>query len=426
MNWSKFNRIYPLNDEQYAIYNYAWNKAIVVVRDLKKIVDDNMGHWDKLSSIHPDFYAALTENRMLVKDLQEEVPAVKEHILSKLSSRKTLHLTINPTMDCNVRCWYCYEKHGKQSYMGQETTESIYKFIQLQLARDIKDVMLAFFGGEPLLTAQKRAIPIAKEIIRLCKENGKTVSLHFTTNGTLLTPKISKQIADLGVKTTFQIAFDGGKELHDATKIWGRYSAYDTLLKNIDAALARNLDVVIRCNYTSKNVASFRDLLNDLTHLPNNDKEHLRITYQKIWQEKATLELEKQVDELNDYAIALGYNSEVAGEVCAKSYCYADYDNSFVINYNGDVYKCTARDFDEKYKIGELKKDGHIEFRESRRHHAIRFKEVCDTCSLLPICTICSQMHIEHGSESCPVNIPEEDKERQIKNRFNELYKHLF
>ena len=41
-------------------------------------------------------------------------------------------------------------------------------------------------------------------------------------------------------------------------------------------------------------------------------------------------------------------------------YCYADKKNTVVVNYNGDLYKCTARDFVSKNREGTLTADGDI------------------------------------------------------------------
>lgn len=38
-------------------------------------------------------------------------------------------LTINPTLNCNFSCWYCYESHNKKS-MSEETLQNALKFIQ--------------------------------------------------------------------------------------------------------------------------------------------------------------------------------------------------------------------------------------------------------------------------------------------------------
>ena len=92
-----------------------------------------------------------------------------------------------------------------------------------------------------------------------------------------------------------------------------------------------------------------------------------------------------------------------------------------MINYNGDVFKCTARDFKPSHKTGSLGLGGKLKIEDEAKRSSIRFKDVCNKCSLLPICTICSQTHLE-AEEKCPIQISNEEKEHQIQMRFKESF----
>lgn len=422
MYWSRYNRIYRINNDSSAIYNYAWNKSIFIVNELMKILQDHNDAIDDISEIHPDFYEALIANDMIVTNPDEDIDKVKKHIMTKLSSNKTLRLTVNPTLDCNLRCWYCYEQHNKKAYMDEPTINSISDFVKLQLNKGVEKVNLSFFGGEPLLTASKRAIPIAETISEICKEKGKLLTLHFTTNGSLLKPAITDKLVNLNLPTSFQIAFDGDRVLHDKTKNWNGLGTYDIVLKNIDYALSKGFYINIRCNYTAENIASFKNLVDDISNLKNVDKSLIGISLQRVWQEPATKELYEQAKFICDYAKTLGFNPDLGGEVCSNGYCYADYDNSYVINYNGEVFKCTARDFDSSHKMGRINEKGELVDVDATYRSSMRIKPYCLKCSLLPICTICSQAHRENLKNECPNIISEKDKEGQIRRRFEEKF----
>ena len=66
------------------------------------------------------------------------------------------------------------------------------------------------------------------------------------------------------------------------------------------------------------------------------------MSFHKVWQEGEfeSSEIEKSINAF----IKAGF---VASKFVLGSYCYGDLRNSAVINYNGDVYKCTAVNFEE-------------------------------------------------------------------------------
>jgi uncharacterized protein len=104
MFWSKYNRIFKINNNVYVIYNYAWNKAVYLVPELKSIVEQHVQSVDELELIHPTLFQNLVKAKIVVECLTEEC-MIKNRIQQKLSSEKILRLTINPTLDCNLRCW---------------------------------------------------------------------------------------------------------------------------------------------------------------------------------------------------------------------------------------------------------------------------------------------------------------------------------
>lgn len=80
--------------------------------------------------------------------------------------------------------------------------------------------------------------------------------------------------------------------------------------------------------------------------------------------------------------------------------CYADSPRHAVINYNGDVFKCTARDFATESREGRLNNEGRIEWNEKFfQRMAIKYSnEACRNCVILPICNgSCTQNKIEAG-----------------------------
>lgn len=52
----------------------------------------------------------------------------------------------------------------------------------------------------------------------------------------------------------------------------------------------------------------------------------------------------------------------------SPSRCYGDHANHFIVNYNGDLYKCSARDFTKENREGVLTSDGDLEWNEKGRY----------------------------------------------------------
>lgn len=107
--------------------------------------------------------------------------------------------------------------------------------------------------------------------------------------------------------------------------------------------------------------------------------------------------------------------------------CYADSPRHAVINHNGDVFKCTARDFATESREGRLNNEGRIEWNEKFfQRMAIKYSnEACRNCVILPICNgRCTQNKIEAGlKNTCFLSMTEDAKQDYLKARVNEIIK---
>lgn len=54
--------------------------------------------------------------------------------------------------------------------------------------------------------------------------------------------------------------------------------------------------------------------------------------------------------------VSHGYKKKLTDLSCYQ--CYTENMKQFVVNYDLSVFKCTARDFSEKYSIGKIDNDG--------------------------------------------------------------------
>lgn len=388
-----------VHDGRRFIVNYLDGKVAELQEELYVLYEAKTP--DEMANLHPQFYAAMVRDGFYVDDDFDEVKIAEEGIRQALASKETLRVIVNPTMDCNLRCWYCYESHTQGGIATPEVVGAIKKYLARELAdEEVKNLELDFFGGEPLIGFKQVVQPICDFAVERVRLLGKEVRVGFTTNAVLLTEEVTDYLASLGVSVAFQIPFDGGREMHNKTKrMPDGGDSYNISMQHVKCALAKGMHVTLRCNYTMKNLASFASLLDDIEQIP--DKHGLNVLWQRIWQETNSLELQENVRKLQERSNKLTGQSEKSSSPYRIA-CYADYDAEVIINYNGNVSKCTARDFKPSDRLGVLQPNGTILKNEKwyrRRERLIR--EECLHCKLLPICPECSQRRSEMGSGGC-------------------------
>lgn len=107
--------------------------------------------------------------------------------------------------------------------------------------------------------------------------------------------------------------------------------------------------------------------------------------------------------------------------------CYGDKINHLLVNYNGDVYGCTARDFNKENRIGYLDLSGVVNFDKQKleiRNNSKLSKAICKSCRIAPLCCGgCKQRAMEGLSfESCTFGYSEEKKDRIILDIFEHSF----
>ncbi|MDR2064365.1 MAG: radical SAM protein [Prevotellaceae bacterium] len=364
MKYSQFNSIIPYGDK-FALYNTFERKVIFLEPKLKDIlVEEKQKGIGNLINVHPDFYKYLVENNFIVNDNINELEKIKKLVYEIDESRKKYDLTINPTINCNFRCWYCYETHIKQSKMDTNIVNRVNKLIQkIAQNKELKEFTLGFFGGEPLLYFEKNVIPIIDEFIPVMNKFNKKFDIGFTTNGYLINDKFIDYFNKKQVKPHFQITLDGYGENHDKVRfITQTKGSYFTIINNIKKLAENGMFVRVRINYTDENLEDTYKIGNDFSIMENFAKQNLLIDFHRVWQntkiDDINIVVDRNVELIRKKGLiakSSSYNPETV-----RGSCYADKRNSAVINYNGDVFKCTARDFKTEHREGFLDENGNI------------------------------------------------------------------
>lgn len=418
MKQSKYNCILQDNTGM-VIYNAATDQLVALTPQLANIFNESKAAPEKIKAQHAELYDHLLQKGIFVCDDADETEAYirKREEYERSSGEYTI--TINPTLACNMSCWYCYESHKNMPAMSADVKQSVLLLIDKLLADNkLKKLNLSFFGGEPLLYFDKVVVDIINHAKMQCKAFDAKLSIHFTTNAYLLTDNVLKQLEGLDV--SFQITIDGGKQVHDSVrKTKGGEPTYARIVEHIHQTLSHGFPVGVRFNYTAKSIPSFIDVVKDFSHLQQEQKQLVNFTFQRVWQDNEgdASQVEQQVEHIERAFEQAGLFVNNAKSYIVP-YCYADGVNTVVVNYNGDLFKCTARDFAPKSKEGTLAADGTLRWNERlRKRMSIRHgSDTCLQCRIYPICHGgCSQMKLEapDGISSCPKGY-DDDKIKKI------------
>jgi len=409
------------------LFNCRTKAGMMLDSELASIVRDNVGDVDVFSSLHPDFYDNLVKRGFLVDEAEDEFASWYAGVLSDEENPSNFEVIVNPTMDCNLRCWYCYEKHLSGTIMSRRTQEAVCRLMHNELEKEsIERLTLSFFGGEPLLGFHKCVKPLVSYLKgELARHEGKSADIGFTTNAVLLTSEVADFFAEVGLPVSCQVPFDGGPIVHDKTKVDASgHGTFDTIVKNVRYALDKGFSFIIRCNYTEDNIGSFSDLADMMAPLAASYPAKLRFSLQQVWQQKDSPELSSAVDALARYISGKGLSS-TDGRGAQGGHCYADSANSLVVNYDGNVFKCTARSFSPATREGIITDDGSVEYNERyvRRMESRFSNAACRECRIFPLCEMCTQHRMEKiGVDKCYYSYDETEKEAVVRSSIRTLF----
>ena len=178
------------------------------------------------------------------------------------------------TYDCNFACSYCVERGIRSSAaMDSFTAREVVSYLGRQIEnRRPERLFITFYGGEPLLN-----LPIlrklAKELQELCWSTDLPFAFGITTNGSLLSRKVVRELAAYGLKGV-KITLDGDRENHDRCRVFrdGRGS-FDGIMRNI-LSIVDLIDVDIGGNFLPRSRESFIRLLDYLLESGLAEKLH--------------------------------------------------------------------------------------------------------------------------------------------------------
>lgn len=402
---SMFNH-FICRDNCFLIFNALYSKLYKVNKDLwyfLKVIDDAYG----------DLSVSLTDRLyslgLIVTNGTDEEKFMYHTILSTVYENR-LNVTIIPTEACNFRCVYCFEPHHN-NYMTDETEKSIIKFFQ-KVAVNYKSIHIDWFGGEPLLQ-KERIIRIMQSVKQICRQHGIPLYSTMVTNGYLLDNDTFNQLTDSSVYY-FQVTIDGSRSVHDKRRksITGE-PTYEVIYNNIlnikKQAGQKHFHITIRSNITESDYENYQQFLDEILENLGADKrfqfscepiydwggDSIKQINESLFDNR--LQLSKLLlPDATERQMAL---IDFVTNSLSENRCNAGKAHGFLINYDGQVYKCgmiseEGSDGNEDYnRIGVINKSGILDINEANNSRFLELAKKhkkCEECCWLPQCLICT------------------------------------
>lgn len=192
--------------------------------------------------------------------------------LFKVKQPENYTLTVLASTDCNLGCNYCFQNTGMDTTGGNrppriaharltaETITHLLEFARHQMsAGGVEKLHILLFGGEPLLNPRG-----CLELLARAADYG-LVSASMVSNLTLLTPRLAKNLSDLGLRSV-QVSFDGDRDRHDLIRVRrAGGGTFDSIVENMIAASQEApLQWAIRVNVSHHNYTGVDSLIDRL------------------------------------------------------------------------------------------------------------------------------------------------------------------
>lgn len=364
MKPSKYNILFAYKGKTLAFNSLSTGFAEVnndFLRILNNIKNMDISQLNKQDEI---LLENMRKGNFIIDDDYDELNMIKFNSYFGKFSNKHFDLTIAPTLQCNFDCPYCYEER-KLGIMSSDVMNAICNTIKYEAANK-HSISVTWYGGEPLLV-KNLIFDMSQKIIDICNEENVKYNSVIITNGYLINDDIADNFKRLQIRGA-QITIDGPPNIHNSRrKLRGKTTkgSFDIIIKNIKKLMKKDIAVNIRVNIDKNNMLTIEELSDILVqnglqacnisfgyvknytsacdcsitdNLTNEQYAQKILIYQKLFLNHGFKVL--------DYPYYPGIKA---------NYCCADSINSFVIDYNGEMYKCLNDIGDKKRSVGNIK-----------------------------------------------------------------------
>ena len=398
---SKYNHFFKTDDGCVLAYNAFSNSFAKVTTENFLIIEEilaNTEHYTYRTPLQKKLKDDLLRGGFLIDAGLDEFAILKaQHSIGRFANR-VLSLTIAPTLACNFKCTYCFER-PKADTMPLEVEEALVQFIDKKL-QTLKMLNISWFGGEPLLKMDiiER---LSSKFVELCEKHGARLNpASIITNGFLLTRDVAARLINAGINSA-QITLDGIPEVHDKRRrLAGGKGTFWQIVENIKN-MPDSIQLLVRINIDKENA----DKLEAFYDLWTKEGLSERATFyfgQVRANSPVCADIANQcftTREYSDLIISLLLKARKYGisnirypTLYKAGYCCADNLNGFVVAPSGNIFKCWEEiSSDDEAAVANLTNN------DSKPHYIMNTvkylnwdpfsNKECKECNILPICS---------------------------------------
>lgn len=413
MKVSRYTFLYKSGSDRCYLYNTLSNALMQIDnKAFEHILSANGGEILK-QELDDELWTELAKRKFITENDKDDYLLYKSMIMPLRAQTNFMHLTIAPTMECNFKCFYCFETEKQKGKMSEETMDSIVKYVMS--APNLSRIYLTWFGGEPLLAVDEMETFHRK----LTERYDKSLDSNIITTGYHLDGKAIDVFKKIKISSV-QITLDGNKEQHNKVKhIKECQDVFGKVLNNIDNLVKEipEINVSFRINLTKQNAGEYVSLYRELSERYKNKNVTVSPAFVKNKNGNARKEYYFNEEEISKYVLNLWdkkriytpwirYPSDTCNECAIRDTMAMSFDPQ------GYAYKCWEVIGRRNHAIGKLQNDGTIAhvnrmLLNRQLYGADIFEDPeCSKCEYLPIC---------HGG--CPI----ERLQNEYENSHNEL-----
>ncbi len=360
----------------------------------------------------------------LTLELEEELFVRLAQKLHRRATQRMPSYIFMPTYDCNLRCAYCFQDHLRTDPRFRHLLIKMSRAVIARIFRALPKIEahhgiephavpgtpsswrrnIGFFGGEPLLKANRPAITAIMEHARALGP----ADFWAVTNGTEL--EAYQDLLGPGQLARLQITLDGPPAEHDRRRIRADGTGtFAQIAANITLALERGARMSIRLNIDSHNLSDLPALAAAIRAQGWHQSRGFSVYTAPIHAanpqtpRETTLnswELDQAITALRaahpDMAIIGRPDEGIRGRArqifsgeeellpqLRPSFCGA-HEQMYIFDPLGDVYACWERTADTKIRIAHITPGGDVEFqvpvKTEWRSRSVASNPVCRRC----------------------------------------------